>query len=228
MQRKIFLSEKKKLKNLNCYFFQIFLQRVQFCIVSFVYKNLFMNNIAIFASGSGTNAENIAAYFQKHDKIQVKLILTNNPTAGVIQRAKKMGVKYVIFSRYEFYNSQNVFEILRQNEIHWIILAGFLWLVPAGLVAKFSNRIVNIHPALLPNYGGKGMYGMNVHQAVVEAGETESGITIHYVNEAYDKGDIIAQYKCRLSDGETAESLAQKIHELEYKYFPVEIEKLLH
>lgn len=183
-------------------------------------------NIAIFASGSGTNAENIANYFKNHNSINVSLILTNNPKAYVIERAKKLHIPYVIFRKSDLYNGK-VLRILKENNIHFIVLAGFLLLIPKEIIKEYPNKIVNIHPALLPKYGGKGMYGDNVHKAVLENKEKVSGITIHYVNEKYDEGQIIFQAECQVSDNDTVETLAQKIHQLEYKFYPQIIENVI-
>ena len=186
-----------------------------------------MNNIAIFASGSGTNAENIINFFKENKKNEISIIFSNNKNAYVSQRAINHDIKYHIFSRPDFYNSDNVLKILKENNINFIVLAGFLWLIPEYLINEYPNKIINIHPALLPKYGGKGMYGMNVHKAVVENKESETGITIHYVNKEYDKGDILFQAKCPVSLNDTPEDVAKKIHELEYRHFPTIIEKLL-
>ena len=184
--------------------------------------------IAIFASGSGSNAENIINYFSDSAKnVDVTLIFTNNKNAFVIERAKGHSIPYIIFDRYQFYNSNEIVEKLLANEIDLVVLAGFLWLIPTNLIQAFPNKIINIHPALLPKYGGKGMYGDNVHKAIIENQEKESGITIHYVNEEYDKGNIIHQSKCAVEPSDDAESLAQKVHNLEYDNFPKVIEDLL-
>jgi phosphoribosylglycinamide formyltransferase 1 len=183
--------------------------------------------IAIFASGSGTNAENIAQYFQDHKEITVSLILSNNPTAPVIERARRLHLPVYIFDREEFYKTAKVLDFLKSYQIDFIVLAGFLWLIPQNLIDAYPDKILNIHPALLPKYGGKGMYGDKVHQAVVLACEKESGITIHYVNDKYDEGKIICQYKCEVLETDTAETLAKKVHRLEYKYFPKVIEEIV-
>ncbi|MFP4469345.1 MAG: phosphoribosylglycinamide formyltransferase [Bacteroidales bacterium] len=187
-----------------------------------------MINIAIFASGSGTNAQRIIEYFSGHDDVRVALVLSNKKDAVVLARAQKLKVPVHVFSRKNFYESHQVLDVLKDTRIDFIILAGFLWLVPEYLLEAFSNRIVNIHPALLPAYGGKGMYGMNVHRAVIEAGEKESGITIHLVDEKYDHGKILYQARCRIDRNETPESLAQKIHQLEYTHYPVIIDRFIH
>lgn len=186
-----------------------------------------MNKIAIFASGSGTNAENLINFFKENKKIEISYIFSNNKNAYVIQRAKNHGIKHYIFSRTEFYDTQNIIEILKENQINFIVLAGFLWLIPEYLIHHYPNRIINIHPALLPKYGGKGMYGMNVHKAVINNNEQETGITIHYVNKDYDKGDIIFQAKCQVKKDDTPEDVAKKVHELEYEHFPKVVEKIV-
>lgn len=181
--------------------------------------------IAIFASGSGSNAENIANYF-KDSNIEISLILTNNKDAFALERAKKLNIESYIFNRDQFKNSSDVVDKLKEHNIDLVVLAGFLWLIPSNLIKAFPNKIINIHPALLPNYGGKGMYGYKVHQAVFDNKETETGITIHYVNEAYDEGTIIAQHKTQLSSNDTPDDIAKKVHQLEYEHFPKEIEKI--
>lgn len=186
-----------------------------------------MKNIAIFASGSGSNAENIAHYFAHNNAANVSLIISNNENAFVHQRAKNIGVKSFTFSNQEFKNSDAVSELLREYHIDFIVLAGFLIKVSKELIEAYPNAIVNIHPALLPNYGGKGMYGDKVHQAVIDAKEKESGITIHYVNEKYDEGNIIFQAKCGVEEHDTPHSLADKVHQLEYRYYPEVIGQLL-
>jgi phosphoribosylglycinamide formyltransferase 1 len=179
-----------------------------------------MNNIAVFASGSGTNAENIIHFFRPDKKIKVKLIVSNKAAAKVLERAENHNIDHFVFSRGQFYESEEVLNKLVEYDIDFIVLAGFLLLVPANLIQQFPNKIVNIHPALLPKYGGKGMYGSKVHESVIANGEKESGITIHYVNERYDEGNIIFQATCPIDEGDTAEILASKIHKLEYAHFP--------
>lgn len=186
-----------------------------------------MRNIAIFASGSGTNAENIIKYFSNRNSARVALILSNNREAYVLKRAAALGVKSFFFDRADLYEKENVLGYLSANRIDFIVLAGFLWLIPENILNIYDRRIINIHPALLPGYGGKGMYGQRVHEAVIENHEEESGITIHFVNKIYDEGDIIFQVRCNIEPGETAESLAKKIHALEYEYFPGKIEELV-
>ena len=186
-----------------------------------------MKNIAIFASGSGTNAENIIKFFRTSPFGRVRLVLSNRADAGVLDRAQSLDVESFVFTREQFYNSTEVLRLLRERDIGFIVLAGFVWLVPGNLLVPFENKIVNIHPALLPKYGGKGMYGSHVHRAVLEAGDAESGISIHYVNSRYDDGDIIFQATCKVDPEDTPDSLAGKVHELEYEYFPGVVEDLL-
>ncbi len=186
-----------------------------------------MTKIAIFASGSGTNAQRIAEYFKNSSHITIDIILTNRRDAYVIERAKNLGIPAKVFSREDFYKTGEVFQELKRRNIDFIVLAGFLWLVPSEIINAYKGKIVNIHPALLPNYGGKGMYGSFVHKAVVANKEKFSGITIHFVNENYDEGDMIFQAKCELLPQETPESLAEKIHVLEYEHFPMIIEQVL-
>jgi phosphoribosylglycinamide formyltransferase-1 len=183
--------------------------------------------IAIFASGNGSNAQRIAEYFTGTGLLEISAIYCNNPKAYVLERAKLLGIPSLLFNRNDFYNTTSVLEDLRSQKTDWIILAGFLWLIPGSILKAFPQRIVNIHPALLPAYGGKGMFGMKVHEAVIAAGEKQSGITIHHVNEQYDEGDIIFQATCEVQPGDTPEMLAENIHELEYEYFPVVIGKLV-
>jgi len=183
--------------------------------------------LAIFASGSGSNAQRLAEYFAGSGIAEVSVVYCNNPDAFVLQRAQLLGLPSVLIKRDTFYADNAVVEDLKSREIDWVILAGFLWLVPDSILKAFPGRVINIHPALLPLYGGKGMYGMKVHQAVIAAREAESGITIHYVNEKYDEGGIIFQAKCTIENGDTPEMLAAKIHELEYEHFPRVVEKLI-
>ena len=186
-----------------------------------------MRNIAIFASGSGTNAENIIKYFSTGNSAKVTLVLSNRREAFVLKRAAALNVNTVFFDRADLYTKDTVAGYLLESNIDFIVLAGFLWLIPEKILNIFNRRIINIHPALLPSYGGKGMYGEKVHEAVIASGDRESGITIHYVNSFYDEGDIIFQSRCKIEPGDTPESLASKIHALEYKYFPSVIEKLV-
>ncbi len=184
-----------------------------------------MTRLAIFASGSGTNAENIITYFQDKPWISVSCVCTNRPDAFVIERARKHQIPVLVFNREDFYQTGKVLNYLEQKRISWIILAGFLWLVPENLVEKYLSRTINIHPALLPRFGGKGMYGDRVHQAVIDSRETQSGITIHYVNPEYDQGSIIFQATCPVNPTDTPETLAARIHELEYQHYPRIIEQ---
>ena len=186
-----------------------------------------MKRIAIFASGSGSNAEKISAYFSDRTDVEVSLILTNNPHAGVIARARKLHIPVLVFDRKTFYESERILEILKNNNIDLIVLAGFMMLIPTYLVNGFENKMVNIHPALLPKYGGKGMYGSFVHEAVVAAKEKESGITIHFVNEHYDEGNIIFQTSCEVLPTDTPDDVANKIHVLEHAHFPQVIDQLI-
>lgn len=186
-----------------------------------------MKKIAIFASGSGSNAQKIMERFQNNDSIEVSLVLTNNSKAKVLDRAKNFGVETMVFNRQQFRDDNTVLEALQQRNIDLVVLAGFLWLVPQKYVTIFPNQIINIHPALLPNYGGKGMYGMNVHEAVKANGEKETGITIHFVNEKYDDGAHIFQAKCSVAENDTPDDIANNIHQLEHEHFPKVIEDLL-
>ncbi|HON71618.1 MAG: phosphoribosylglycinamide formyltransferase [Tenuifilum sp.] len=182
--------------------------------------------IAIFASGSGSNAENIAKHFLSNPKFKITLIATENPNAFVLERAKRLGIPTFLFTMDELRNGSVLSKLIEQK-IDFIVLAGFLKMVPVEMVRHYNNRIVNIHPALLPKYGGKGMYGYRVHKAVIAAGETESGITIHYVNEHYDEGDVIFQASCEVLPTDTPETLAQRVHRLEWEYYPKVIEHLI-
>ncbi|MDR1054712.1 MAG: phosphoribosylglycinamide formyltransferase [Prevotellaceae bacterium] len=186
-----------------------------------------MNNIAIFASGQGTNAENIIAYFNNHPHINVQLLASNRSDAYALVRAKKHGIPAIIFNKDEFYNDKTILDTLVLHKVDTIVLAGFLWLIPGYLIDAYPRHIINIHPALLPEYGGKGMYGMNVHHAVIDNKERETGITIHTIDKEYDKGEIIFQKKCAVEPEDTLEIVAEKVHALEYKYFPPVIEDWL-
>ena len=179
-----------------------------------------MIRIAIFASGSGSNAQNINEYFEGNSDVSISLILANKADAYVLERAKNMNIPSFVFSNKELQNTTIVLDKLKEFDIDFIVLAGFLLKVPSNLISSFPKKIVNIHPALLPKFGGKGMYGMHVHQAVVDNKEKETGITIHYVNENYDEGQIIFQDKFDVVENDTAEDVASKIHELEYEHFP--------
>lgn len=183
--------------------------------------------IVIFASGKGRNAQNIIHHFKSSREISVLALLANNPDAEVVQKAKQSGIPVKVFNKKEFYETDEVFNFLKEQNPDLIVLSGFLWLVPEKIIRAFPRKIINIHPALLPKFGGKGMFGSNVHQQVLLSGEKESGITIHYVDESYDEGDIIFQKQCPVHVVETPESLAAKVHDLEIKYFPLVIESLL-
>ena len=186
-----------------------------------------MKRIAIFASGSGSNAQKIAEYFAGRTDVEVSLILTNNPGAGVIQRARKLHIPVVLFDRQTFYETQRILRLLKNEGIDLIVLAGFMMLIPDFLVKAYADKMINIHPALLPKYGGKGMYGSFVHEAVVAAKEKESGITIHFVNEHYDEGNVIFQTKCEVLETDTADDVAEKIHVLEHQNFPRVIDEVI-
>lgn len=179
-----------------------------------------MKKIAIFASGSGSNAQNIIEYFAEDPQINVEMVLSNRKDAYVLERASKFNIPSYVFDRHTFYNTAEVLNLLLTHHIDLIVLAGFLWLVPENLLKQYPNKIINIHPALLPKYGGKGMYGNRVHEAVVSNRETNSGITIHYINEHYDEGDVIFQAQCAIEPGDKAEDVARKVHALEYEHFP--------
>jgi phosphoribosylglycinamide formyltransferase 1 len=181
--------------------------------------------IAILASGSGSNAEEIFKYFKNHASIEVSLLLSNNPTAYALERAKKFDVPTAVFTREEFKQGHGIQSWLAEKKITHIVLAGFLWLIPDYLIQNFPHRIVNIHPALLPKFGGKGMYGMKVHEAVKSNLEFETGITIHEVNEHYDDGKVLFQASCPVTPDDTAETIAQKVHALEHAHFPRVIEQ---
>ena len=185
-----------------------------------------MKNIVLFASGSGTNVENIIVYFKQKQTAKVTAVFSNNPNAQVLERAQKHQVPTIVFSRAELKNGI-VLDRLNECKPDLIVLAGFLWQFPISIIEKYQNKIINIHPALLPKFGGKGMYGMNVHTAVLENKETETGITIHHVNEHYDQGNIIFQQSVPIDDCTTAEAIAQKIHTLEHQYFPIVIDEFL-
>ena len=190
-------------------------------------KNIFPKKIVVFASGSGTNAENIIRYFQNSGTAEVVSVMSNKPSAKVLDRAQKLNITALYFDRDAFYNTNDVLHILEDTNPDLIVLAGFLWLFPSSILQSFPNKVINLHPALLPKYGGKGMFGEHVHKAVLKNKERETGITIHYVNEKYDDGQIIFQKAFPLSSNENLESLTQKIHELEHSHFPKVIENLL-
>ncbi len=186
-----------------------------------------MKRVVIFASGSGTNAENLIKFFHNSDNVSVIQVLTNNPRAKVLDRAKNLKVSALSFNRVAFTETDDVLNILKNNNPDLIVLAGFLWKFPERILNEFPDKVINVHPALLPKYGGKGMYGMHVHEAVVANNERETGITIHYVNENYDEGAIIFQAKCEVSSNDSADDVAAKIHKLEMEHFPKVVEKLL-
>ena len=186
-----------------------------------------MKKIAIFASGSGSNAENIINYFQNDAENVVKIVFCNKPNAYVLERAKRLNVPTFVFGREDFYHSDMVLNELKRLDIDMLVLAGFLWKVPDAIIEAYRERVVNIHPALLPSYGGKGMYGMKVHESVIAAGEKESGITIHYVNDHYDEGATIFQARCEITPEDTPDTLAEKVHALEYEHFPRVIKEVL-
>ncbi|MBD2751802.1 phosphoribosylglycinamide formyltransferase [Spirosoma validum] len=186
-----------------------------------------MKRIAIFASGSGSNAEKIAQYFADKATVDITLIVSNNPKAGVIERGRRLHIPVLLFDRTTFYDTNRITQILLSQPIDLIVLAGFMWLMPSDLVRAFPHKIINIHPALLPKFGGKGMYGHFVHEAVVAAGETESGITIHYVNEHYDEGQIIYQAHCPVSPTDTPEDVAHNVQILEHLHYPRVVNEVL-
>lgn len=186
-----------------------------------------IKNIVIFASGEGSNTQKIIDYFRSSEKVNISLIVSNKASANVLIRAKNNTIPTLVLDRDLFYKGNTLIEELKSMQTDLIVLAGFLWMIPEQLIKAFPNKIINIHPSLLPKFGGKGMYGTNVHKAVIASNEKESGITIHIVNEQYDEGKIIAQHACSISENETAESLGEKIHKLEYEYFPKAIEFFL-
>lgn len=183
--------------------------------------------IVIFASGSGTNTQNLIQYFQQSEFAEVVLVLSNKKDAKVLNRSKNLNIRSLHFSKTSLFSSEGVLKLLKEVNADYIILAGFLLKFPALILKEFPNRVINLHPALLPKYGGKGMYGNHVHKAVVANKEKKTGITIHYVNENYDEGAIIFQKSVALSEKDTSEMVAEKIHELEYKWFPKVVEKLI-
>lgn len=187
-----------------------------------------MINIAVFASGEGSNAENLFRFFSTSTKVKIKLVVTNKENAGIVEKAERYKKNLQIISKTSLntYTDQFI-DFLQTEKVDLIVLAGFLLKVPEKLVKAFPGRIINIHPALLPKFGGKGMYGLHVHKAVLEAGEKESGITVHFVDEEYDNGDIILQERCEIETGETPESLAAKVHQLEYDFFPKAVQKVV-
>lgn len=185
-------------------------------------------NIAIFASGAGSNAQKIIDHFRNHEQVHIALIVCNNPLAGVVQIAEQEKIKSLLIERQRFLKGDAYLPELEQAGIQFIVLAGFLWKIPQLLIEAYPQKIINIHPALLPKYGGKGMYGHKVHEAVINSGDAESGITIHYVDEHYDHGDTIFQATTAVDKDDTPHSLAQKIHALEHRHYPLVIAELLH
>lgn len=183
--------------------------------------------IAIFASGSGSNAQKVMERFKHHPEAEIVLVLSNNPKAYVLQRADNFEIPTHIFNRHSFYETDEVVRLLKSLHVDLIVLAGFLWLIPASLLQAFPNKIINIHPSLLPKYGGKGMYGDHVHNAVLAAQETESGITIHFVNENFDEGEIIHQAKYKIEPGDTLEMVKLKGQQLEHQHLPLVVEMLI-
>lgn len=186
-----------------------------------------MKNLAIFASGSGTNAEKIITYFAENQDVKVKFVLANREKAGVLERAKRLQIPAFFMPNKEINIVDSLLELLKLHQIDYVILAGFMSLIPSKLIQAYPNRILNIHPALLPKYGGKGMYGHHVHEAVIKNKEIESGISIHYVNEQYDEGRIILQAHCPVFEKDTADQLANRIHKLEHRYYPQCIEQVI-
>lgn len=184
-------------------------------------------NIAVFASGSGTNAENIIRYFREKDSARVALVLTNRQDAFALERARRLEVPCAWFAKGDWESGEPVLSMLCGYGIDFVVLAGFLARVPDNILHAYPNKMINIHPSLLPKFGGKGMYGDRVHEAVIASGEKESGITIHYTNERYDEGAVICQKKCPVLPGDTPEELAQRIHRLEYEWYPRVIESLV-
>lgn len=182
--------------------------------------------VAIFASGSGSNAENIIRYFSETKNVIFPFILSNKADAFVKNRAEKLNIPFIFFTKEQWINGE-ILNLLKKEDVDWIVLAGFLLKVPTEIIEAYPHKIINIHPSLLPKYGGKGMYGMKVHEAVAEANEKESGITIHYVNENLDEGEIIFQAKCEVLSTDSPEEIAAKVHKLEYEFFPKVIADLL-
>lgn len=197
------------------------------CAINTTKPDMLTVKIAILASGSGSNAENIIKYFSGRDDVEFPLIISNKADAYVHKRAEQLGIKSYTLSREEIKTPSLLIELLRKYDINLIVLAGYLLKIPAELINEYPGKIINIHPALLPKFGGKGMYGDFVHEAVINSGEKFSGITIHLVNENYDEGEHLFQAKCDIVTGETAQSLASKVHELEYLHFPAEVDRYI-
>jgi phosphoribosylglycinamide formyltransferase-1 len=197
------------------------------CLFLQLIKQTSLKNIAIFASGAGTNAQKIIDHFRGSALARVSLIVCNKAEAGIFKIAEKENIPAVLIDKEQFFRGDTYVKLLQEHHIDLVVLAGFLWKVPANLVQAFEGRIINIHPALLPKYGGKGMYGHFVHEAVLAAGDAESGITIHFVNEKYDDGGVIIQERCAISPEDTPETLAKKVQALEHRWFPLIVERLL-
>ena len=186
-----------------------------------------MTNVAIFVSGGGTNCENIIRYFKNSEQVKIRLVVSNKADAYALVRAQNQGVPTVVITKQDFNDKQKMSALMKKYDIEFIVLAGFLLIVPDFLIEAYDRRMINIHPALLPKYGGKGMYGHHVHEAVKAAGEKETGITIHFVNNELDAGEHIAQYRVALTDDDTPDTIAEKIHILEQAHFPEVIEKVI-
>ncbi len=183
--------------------------------------------MAIFASGAGSNARKIIEYFQHHPSIEVSLVVSNNPSAGVLQIADEFRIPSLVIGRESLNDDNGCLEQLKNRDINFIVMAGFLWKLPPSIINSYPRKIVNIHPALLPAYGGKGMYGKHVHEAVIQNQEQQSGITIHLADELYDHGEVLFQASCTVEKNDTPDSLADKIHQLEHRYYAAEIENYL-
>ena len=186
-----------------------------------------MRHIAIFASGTGSNARNIIEFFKNAPNVRVALVVSNKKDAGVLDIARENGIPVQVIDRPMFYQSENLLDVLKAHDVDFIVLAGFLWLMPAYLVRAFEKKMINIHPALLPKFGGKGMFGIHVHEAVKTSGEKETGITIHWVNEHYDEGDIVFQERCAVAPDDSPADIARKVLQLEHRHFPEVIQQLL-
>lgn len=184
-------------------------------------------NIAVFVSGNGSNCENLIRYFDGNKAVSISLVLSNKPDAYALERAQRLGVPTAVTRKDDFSNPDILMPILQKYDVDFIVLAGFLLMIPDWLIARYDHRMINLHPALLPKYGGKGMYGHHVHEAVKAAGEKETGMTVHWVSSECDGGEIIAQYRVALSPDDTADDIAEKEHELEMKYFPKVVEKVI-
>lgn len=192
-----------------------------------MHKRLTMNNIAIFASGKGSNMVQITRKFEQFESISVRLVVASRASAGVLEHAKSLGVESVIFTKNDLASPETLLTELRARNIEWLVLAGWLLLLPAEIIEAYRGRIINVHPSLLPEFGGRGMFGHHVHEAVIAAGRTRSGITIHLVDEHYDQGSILAQFECEVLPDDTPQTLEARIHELEYRHYPEQIEKLI-